>query len=81
MATILLTTSDQIVCGSQINVFVLGFPIKILVGMIVVFFGLPTFVHIAGQLFADGLLFTYFQSLLALGGARQVSHEPAAVCR
>ncbi len=72
-ATILLTDIGLgivIRAVPQINVFVLGFPIKILVGMIVVFFGLPTFVHIAGQLFAvDGLLFRYFQSLLALGGS------------
>lgn len=54
----------------QINVFVLGFPIKILVGMLIVYFGLPTFVYIASQLFAvDGLLFRYVQGMLALGGS------------
>lgn len=72
-ATILLTDIGLgivIRAVPQINVFVLGFPIKILVGLVVVFFGLPTFVHITGQLFAvDGLLFRYVQSLLALGGS------------
>lgn len=72
-ATILLTDIGLgivIRAVPQINVFVLGFPIKIMVGLAVVFFGLPTFVHIAGQLFAaDGLLFRYVQGLLALGGS------------
>ena len=54
----------------QINVFVLGFPIKIVVGLAVVLFGLPTYVFITSQLFsADGLLFRYIQGLLALGGS------------
>lgn len=72
-ATILLTDIGLgivIRAVPQINVFVLGFPIKILVGLIVVYFGLPTFVYIAGQLFAvDGLLFRYVQGMLALGGS------------
>ena len=72
-ATILLTDIGLgivIRAVPQINVFVLGFPIKILVGLVVIFFGLPTFVYIASQLFAvDGLLFRYVQSLLALGGS------------
>lgn len=72
-ATILLTDIGLgivIRAVPQINVFVLGFPIKIMVGLVVVFFGLPSFVHIASQLFAvDGLLFRYVQSILALGGS------------
>ncbi len=72
-ATILLTDIGLgivIRAVPQINVFVLGFPIKILVGLIVVYFGLPTFVYFAGQLFAvDGLLFRYVQGMLALGGS------------
>ncbi|HKM43280.1 MAG TPA: flagellar biosynthetic protein FliR [Limnochordia bacterium] len=72
-ATILLTDIGLgivIRAVPQINVFVLGFPIKILVGLVVVFFGLPTFIYIASQLFAvDGLLFRYVQGLLALGGS------------
>jgi len=72
-ATILLTDIGLgivIRAVPQINVFVLGFPIKIMVGLAVVYFGLPTFVYIASQLFAvDGLLFRYVQGLLALGGS------------
>lgn len=72
MATILLTDIGLgivIRAVPQINVFVLGFPIKIVVGLVVVIFTLPTMVFITGQLFAiDGLLFRYFQGLLALGG-------------
>jgi len=72
-ATILLTDIGLgivIRAVPQINVFVLGFPIKIMVGLVVILFGLPSFVYIASQLFAvDGLLFRYVQSLLALGGS------------
>lgn len=73
VATILLTDIGLgivIRAVPQINVFVLGFPIKIAVGLIVVVFALPTFVYITSQLFAaDGLLFRYLQGLLALGGS------------
>ncbi|NMB01310.1 MAG: flagellar biosynthetic protein FliR [Firmicutes bacterium] len=73
MATILLTDVGLgiiIRAVPQINVFVLGFPIKITVGLVVVYFTFPTLVHIISQMFAtDGLLFKYFQGLLALGGS------------
>lgn len=73
IATILLTDIGLgivIRAVPQINVFVLGFPIKIAVGLTVVLFMIPAFVYITGQLFAiDGLLFKYFESLLALGGS------------
>lgn len=72
-ATILLTDIGLgivIRAVPQINVFVLGFPIKIAVGLAVIFFTLPTLVHIISELFAiDGLLFRYIQGLLALGGS------------
>lgn len=72
-ATILLTDIGLgiiIRAVPQINVFVLGFPIKITVGLVIIYFGLPAFVYIAGQLFAmDGLLFRYMQGVLALGGS------------
>ncbi len=72
-ATILLTDIGLgivIRAVPQINVFVLGFPIKIVVGLVIVYFALPTFVYIASQLFAvDGLLFRYVQGILALGGS------------
>lgn len=74
IATILLTDIGLgiiIRAVPQINVFVLGFPIKIVVGLTVVIFALPSFVHIVSKFFAvDGLLFRYIQGLLALGGAR-----------
>lgn len=74
MATILLTDIGLgiiIRAVPQINVFVLGFPIKIAVGLTVVIFALPTFVYITSRFFAvDGLLFRYVQALLALGGGR-----------
>jgi flagellar biosynthetic protein FliR len=73
VATILLTDIGLgiiIRAVPQINVFVLGFPVKIAVGLVVVVFALPAYVYITGQLFAvDGLLFRYFQNLLALGGS------------
>lgn len=73
VATILLTDIGLgivIRAVPQINVFVLGFPIKIMVGLAVVVFALPTFVYLVSQLFAaDGLLFRYLESLLALGGS------------
>lgn len=73
MATILLTDIGLgivIRAVPQINVFVLGFPIKITVGLIIVIFTLPVFVYVVSQIFAiDGLLFRYFQGLLALGGS------------
>lgn len=72
-ATILLTDIGLgivIRAVPQINVFVLGFPIKILVGLIIIYFAVPTFVYIASQLFAvDGLLFRYVQGVLARGGS------------
>lgn len=72
-ATILLTDIGLgivIRAVPQINVFVLGFPIKILVGMVVIYLAVPTFVYMASQLFAvDGLLFRYVQGILALGGS------------
>lgn len=72
VATILLTDIGLgivIRAVPQINVFVLGFPIKIVVGLVVVIFTLPTLIFVTSQLFAiDGLLFRYFQGLLALGG-------------
>jgi len=73
MATILLTDlalAIVIRAVPQINVFVLGFPIKIAVGLVVVLFSIPAVVHIITQLFStDGLLFRYLQGLLALGGS------------
>lgn len=73
MATILLTDIGLgiiIRAVPQINVFVLGFPIKIMVGLSIVLITLPAFVFIATKLFAmDGLLFQYFQGLLAIGGS------------
>ncbi len=49
----------------QINVFVIGFPIKIMVGMLILTLVIPTYVHIASGLFAlDGLLFQYIYQLL-----------------
>lgn len=73
IATILLTDIGLgiiIRAVPQINVFVLGFPLKITVGLIVVVFSLPTFVYLVSQLFAvDGLLFRYVQGLFVLGGS------------
>lgn len=72
VATILLTDLGLgivIRAVPQINVFVIGFPIKIAVGLIVVVFALPVFVLIISELFAiDGLLFRYFHEILTLGG-------------
>ncbi|MDI9442380.1 MAG: flagellar biosynthetic protein FliR [Bacillota bacterium] len=72
VATILLTDIGLgivIRAVPQINVFVLGFPIKIMVGMAVIVFALPVFVHIISQLFAaDGLLARYLEGLLVVGG-------------
>ncbi|NLJ74408.1 MAG: flagellar type III secretion system protein FliR [Firmicutes bacterium] len=54
----------------QINVFVIGFPIKIVVGMIIVILGLPAYVTLATQLFSlDGLLFRYLYGVLQAGGS------------
>lgn len=52
----------------QINVFVLGFPIKILVGLLVVLIAIPTFVSVAARLFGyDGLLIEFFMGLVQSG--------------
>lgn len=73
IATILLTDVGLgiiIRAVPQINVFVLGFPIKITVGLVVVYFTLPTVVRIISELFArEGLLYHYIQGLLTLGGS------------
>lgn len=53
----------------QINVFVIGFPIKIVVGMVVIIFALPFFISLAASLFGmNGLLFTFFSNLLKAAG-------------
>lgn len=68
MGTILLTDlSLGIVTKAvpQINVFVLGFPIKIMVGMILLTFVLPYYVSFATSLFGyDGILVQAVQKLL-----------------
>jgi len=73
MATILLADIGLgivIRAVPQINVFVLGFPIKIMVGLAIVLLSIPAVVHIITQLFTpDGLLFRYLHELLALGGS------------
>lgn len=73
MATLLLTDIGLgivIRAVPQINVFVLGFPIKIMVGMAVVLLALPTAVHLITQLFSsEGVLLRYLQELLTLGGS------------
>ncbi len=83
VATILLTDIGLgivIRAVPQINVFVLGFPIKIMVGLAVVVFALPTFVYLVSELFAaDGLLFRYLEGLLALGG-RARCPWPELIC-
>ncbi len=49
----------------QINVFVIGFPIKIMMGLLVLTLVVPVYVQIAAGLFAyDGLLHQYFYRLL-----------------
>ncbi|HHY10860.1 MAG TPA: flagellar biosynthetic protein FliR, partial [Firmicutes bacterium] len=67
VATILLTDLGLgivIRAVPQINVFVIGFPIKIAVGLLVIVFALPTFVLIVSELFSlDGLLFRYFHEI------------------
>lgn len=72
-ATILLTDIGLgivIRAVPQINVFVLGFPIKITVGLVIVMFAIPAAVSIITELFtSDGLLFRYLQELFALGGS------------
>ncbi len=53
----------------QINVFVIGFPIKITIGMVMVFFVMPLYVHLLASLFArDGYLMEVFLGLLAAWG-------------
>ncbi|MGI6147964.1 MAG: flagellar biosynthetic protein FliR [Firmicutes bacterium] len=53
----------------QINVFVIGFPIKILVGMMIILAALPAFVAIVSQVFSyNGILMTYLRALLLAGG-------------
>ncbi len=53
----------------QINVFVIGFPIKIVVGMIIVILTLPAYVTLTTQLFSlDGWLFQYLHGVLQAGG-------------
>ncbi|HOQ74359.1 MAG TPA: flagellar biosynthetic protein FliR [Limnochordia bacterium] len=73
MATLLLTDIGLgivIRAVPQINVFVLGFPIKIMVGMAVVLLALPAAVHLITQLFSsEGVLLRYLQELLTLGGS------------
>ncbi|NLJ79469.1 MAG: flagellar biosynthetic protein FliR [Firmicutes bacterium] len=73
VATILLTDIGLgivIRAVPQINVFVLGFPVKIAVGLLVAVFAIPAVVVVISQLFAlDGLLFSYFYKLLGLGGS------------
>lgn len=72
MGTILLTDCALGIVTKtvpQINVFVIGFPIKILVGMFLLVFVLPFYVNTAAALFAtDGLLFRYFHQLLQAAG-------------
>lgn len=73
VATLLLTDIGLgivIRAVPQINVFVLGFPIKIMVGMAVVLLALPAAVHLITQLFSsEGVLLRYLQELLTLGGS------------
>lgn len=53
----------------QINVFVIGFPIKVTVGMAAIAAALAAMVAIISRLFAyDGLLMTYLRALLTAGG-------------
>ena len=52
----------------QINVFVLGYPIKIFVGMVILVFVIPMYVSVAALLFGyEGLLFKLFYGLLGAG--------------
>ncbi len=53
----------------QINVFVIGFPIKVLVGMAVIAAAVPAFVTLISRVFAyNGVLMTYLRALLSAGG-------------
>ena len=52
----------------QLNVFVLGFPIKILMGMLIVILAVPVFISIAAKLFGfDGLLMEVIMGLITSG--------------
>lgn len=52
----------------QLNVFVLGFPIKILVGMLIIFLAVPVFITLAAKLFGyDGMLMEVIAGLIASG--------------
>lgn len=54
----------------QINVFVIGFPIKIFVGMLIIALAVPAYVAGVSRLFAyDGLLMSYLRAILSAGGA------------
>lgn len=72
MGTLLLTdVSLGVVVRTvpQINIFVLGFPIKIFVGLVMVTLMLPFFVAVVSQLFAvDGYLFGHWFALFSSGG-------------
>ncbi len=72
MGTLLLTdVSLGVVVRTvpQINIFVLGFPIKIFVGLVMVTLMLPFFVAVVSQLFAvDGYLFDHLFALFSSGG-------------
>ncbi len=49
----------------QINVFVLGFPIKITVGLLIVILAIPTFVAVAERLFGlDGILIKFLVGII-----------------
>ncbi len=53
----------------QINVFVLGFPIKITVGMVIVLLVLPLYIHFVAALFGqDGYLMEAFYGLMTHWG-------------
>ncbi len=53
----------------QINVFVIGFPIKIFVGMLIIALAVPAYVAGVSRIFAyDGLLMTYLRTILQAGG-------------
>jgi len=53
----------------QINVFVLGFPIKVAVGLAFIMTAMGAMVAVASRIFAyDGLLMAYVRTLLTAGG-------------
>ena len=52
----------------QINVFVLGFPLKIAVGLVLIIFVIPIYVSLTAKLFArDGILLQYLFGYLQSG--------------